>query len=124
MQQILTTVSSENDWLSVVEYMKTFPERRRHEAYTANASRGQEIYRSCAPCHGTNGEGNESLQAPNIAILPAWYIIGQLELFRRGIRGAAVSDAPGNRMRGIAMTLKSDSDVAAVSAVVVEHMRW
>jgi cytochrome c553 len=133
MQQILATVHEESDWRAVIEFIMTLPVRRadahaaseQHaasEPHTATdlhaaaaGERARQIYGTCAACHGIAGDGNEALQAPSLASLPAWYIAAQLHKFRKGSRGAAASDGPGRSMRAIAATLTSDRDIAAVS---------
>lgn len=60
---------------------------------------GRELFAACATCHGVQGEGNVSIQAPSIAALPAWYVEVQLLKFRTGARGAHPDDLEGLRMR-------------------------
>ena len=119
MRHILTTVSKEDDWQSVIAFVKTLPGTRQREAFDGDIARGREIYASCAACHGAAGQGNEALEAPNLSVLPAWYVRSQLEKYRDGLRGGSAGDRPGNRMRAIAVTLHSDADVAAVTAYIV-----
>jgi cytochrome c553 len=80
--------------------------------------RGAALYAICAPCHGSDGSGNRDYQAPAIAGLDDWYVTLQLDKFRNGLRGAHPDDVEGLRMRPMARTLKTDVDVAAVSAYV------
>ena len=44
-------------------------------------------YKTCAGCHGAQGEGNASLQAPSLVNLDSWYLKRQIENFRSGVRG-------------------------------------
>ena len=81
-------------------------------------ARGEELYTLCAQCHGAVGEGNPLYLAPNIAGLSEWYVKGQLEKFRNGWRGTHPEDVGGMRMRPMSQWLKSDEDIAAVSAYV------
>lgn len=76
---------------------------------------GRELYDLCAQCHLPGGNGNESLKAPAIAGQHAWYIAAQLHKFKNGVRGKHPSDAAGLRMRSMALSLKSDADIAAVA---------
>jgi cytochrome c553 len=46
---------------------------------------GRASYATCAACHGQQGEGNVAMNAPSLAVLPAWYIARQLEHFKHGI---------------------------------------
>jgi cytochrome c oxidase subunit 2 len=81
-------------------------------------SRGAELFETCAPCHGAEGQGNPSIEAPAIAGLPQWYIESQLASFQNGWRGKHAEDLPGLRMRPMAVTLNHDGDIPAVAEYV------
>jgi len=85
---------------------------------TDAATRGQEVFENCAPCHNADGSGNPTVGAPNIAGMKAWYVEEQLEKFRAGIRGAHFNDIEGMRMRPMAQSLDSEDDVKAVARYV------
>lgn len=72
-------------------------------------------YANCAPCHGNDGSGNQSVGAPAIAGLPVWYVEAQLRKFRDGSRGAHPDDVDGLKMRPMARTLLSDEEVKVVA---------
>ena len=80
-----------------------------------NLTRGEVLFDTCRLCHGSDGLGNPGLQAPAIAGLPQWYIEGQLEKFRTGIRGVRPEDAPGMLMRPSAVALSEEEDIEAVA---------
>lgn len=82
------------------------------------AQRGQQLYETCAPCHGADGNGNLALRAPAIAGLPAWYVTAQLQKFKGDIRGAHPDDSEGHRMRPMARSLTGPQDLEQVSAYV------
>jgi len=79
---------------------------------------GEELYRTCKPCHGDAGHGNLDLRAPAIAGLPDWYIVEQLTKFKGDIRGAHPDDMEGHRMRPMARTLYRQGDIEAVAEYV------
>ena len=83
-----------------------------------NVSRGEALFDMCSLCHGRDGSGNPGLRASAIAGLPQWYIEGQLEKFRTGIRGTHPEDAPGMLMRPSAVTLSEEGDLQAVAEYV------
>jgi len=70
---------------------------------------------NCSQCHGAMGQGDANAKAPNIAGLPDWYVLKQVQGFREGLRGQHYDDIQGMRMRPMALTLTSDDEVAAVS---------
>ncbi len=88
------------------------------ESPSRGVERGRVLYATCAPCHGESGDGREQYGAPAIAGLDAWYVETQLTHFRAGIRGAHPDDDAGLRMRPMALTLRSDSDVRSVAEYV------
>jgi len=85
---------------------------------TDAATRGQEVFQTCVPCHNADGSGNPAVGAPNIAGMKAWYVQSQLQKFRAGSRGMQFNDVEGMRMRPMAMSLASDADVEAVARYV------
>ena len=81
-------------------------------------ARGEELYGNCVPCHGKSGSGNASLDAPEIAGLPRWYVERQLVDFQTSMRGAHPRDSTGARMRSMARGLYRSGDVASVAEYV------
>ena len=78
--------------------------------------RGPVIFkRLCAQCHGVNGEGQKSIEAPSIAGLPEWYVNAQLKKFMIGARGLHPKDIAGTRMRPMAKTLTPEGDLDSVA---------
>lgn len=84
-----------------------------------HAADGKTIFSStCVACHGSKGEGNSKIGAPNIAGMDAVYLQRQLTHFSSGARGAAPSDSYGAQMRAAVTVLKTDADRAAVASYV------
>jgi cytochrome c553 len=81
-------------------------------------ARGSELYALCTQCHGGDGAGNPAARIPAIAGLDRRYVEAQLQKYRQGMRGAHFDDVSGMRMRPMALWLKDDADVAAVSGFV------
>lgn len=78
-------------------------------------ARGEAVWTTCVPCHGSAGQGNVALSAPAIAGLPAWYVTAQLEKFEEGWRGSHPQDMVGIRMKSMARALDRPGDREAVS---------
>jgi cytochrome c553 len=85
---------------------------------TDAATRGQELFETCVPCHQQDGSGSPMIGAPNIAGMQGWYVEKQLEKFRDGVRGTNFSDVEGMRMRPMALTLPTEEDVKIVAQYV------
>lgn len=83
-------------------------------------ARGEELFETCAPCHGEAGLGNPDIAAPAIAGLPQWYIEAQLSGFQAAYRGNHASDLPGLRMRPMALSLNRDGDIPSVAQFVAQ----
>lgn len=79
---------------------------------------GEELFETCAPCHGPEGAGNPDIEAPAIAGLPQWYLEAQLVGFQDGLRGKHADDIPGLRMRPMAVTLNREGDIPSVAQYV------
>lgn len=80
--------------------------------------RGEELFETCAPCHGDAAAGDPKIAAPAIAGLPQWYIQEQLAGFQGGFRGRHADDLPGLRMRPMAVTLNREGDIESVAEYV------
>jgi cytochrome c553 len=91
-----------------------------HPDRSAATAPGSDLYASCVACHGTAGQGNESLGAPAIAGLPQWYLEAQLGKFRVGVRGAHKDDVEGLRMRPMSRQMAGSAEVKAVAAYVAQ----
>ena len=85
---------------------------------TSSTENGKTLYGLCASCHGADGAGNKTLNAPKISGQKAWYIARQLANFKSGIRGSHEKDIYGQQMRPMSMTLANDQMIADVSDYV------
>ena len=65
--------------------------------------------RYCTTCHGSDGRGNEAIQAPILAGMEDWYLVRQLENYRGNIRGSHPSDERGIAMQAMAKNLSDES---------------
>lgn len=81
-------------------------------------ARGEQLFDTCVPCHGKEGHGNATLEAPEIAGLPQWYLERQLTNFSTSMRGAHHEDAAGARMRPMARSLYRPGDITSVAQYV------
>jgi cytochrome c553 len=81
-------------------------------------ARGEELFETCQPCHGSEAQGNPDIAAPAIAGLPQWYIEAQLHGFQEGFRGDHPDDLPGLRMRPMSLSLNREGDVTSVAQYV------
>lgn len=82
--------------------------------------RGAELFETCVPCHGEEGQGTADIAAPTIAGLPQWYLQAQLEGFQAGWRGKHADDLPALRMRPMAVSLNREGDIESVAEYVAQ----
>jgi len=79
---------------------------------------GAALYQVCSACHGTEGQGNQALNAPKLAHQAPWYLAKQLRNFKAGLRGADSRDTYGQQMSPMAGTLADDAAIANVVAYI------
>jgi cytochrome c oxidase subunit 2 len=89
-----------------------------NQAPVPGLARGEELYTTCAKCHGALGAGDQSLGAPAIGGLPAWYVQAQIEGFKIGHRGYDPFDTAGIRMKSISWGLDRAGDDSSVALYV------
>lgn len=66
---------------------------------------GSRYYQAkCGACHGGQGQGNKSFNAPKLNVLNSQYLLKQMENFSSGIRGTAKEDKLGRQMAMMAKT--------------------
>ena len=83
-----------------------------------NPQRGGELYASCAACHGAQGEGNRSLNAPRLTHLAPVYIVEQLQKFKAGVRGGTEAGDNARQMAGMAATLADDQAMYDIASYI------
>jgi cytochrome c oxidase subunit 2 len=87
-------------------------------ARAQDAAAGEAAFQICKTCHGQQGEGQLTLNAPNLTGQFDWYLVRQLQNFKAGIRGADAKDVYGSQMRPMALTLVDDAAVKNVVAYI------
>ncbi len=53
-------------------------------SFSADAKKGQSLYKSCVQCHGEDGRGNPAEKAPKIAGQFDWYIVSSIKALKAG----------------------------------------
>lgn len=79
---------------------------------------GKTAYTICASCHGLEGEGNKSLNAPKLAGLQEWYMKRQIEYYKNQVRGVHQDDIYGKTMAPMAATLVNEQAIDNVTAYI------
>ena len=86
--------------------------------HAGDVAAGKEAYETCSNCHGANGQGNKTLNAPSLAGQYGWYLERQLNYYRNGVRGKEKGDVYGNQMYPMSLTLSADGGVENVVAYI------
>lgn len=118
MRGMARTLNHEGDITAVSAYVAGLPAPRHESTVDGNAERGQALFGPCVQCHGADGAGDETRDAPPLTALDDWYIVAQLQLFKEGIRGTAEGDASGATMRPMALSFADEQAMADVAAYI------
>lgn len=101
--QPMAEILSDDSIADIVEWVGTWEYEPAEITITdGDAARGQQLYQTCAACHGADGTGNEAMNAPALAGQNDWYLMNQLVNFKEGYRGYDTQDRYGNQMRMMA----------------------
>ena len=103
---------------NVVAYIETLPAEPAPTGVIGDAQRGEDLYTTCAACHGERGEGRWAMNAPALAGRTDWYTVTQLKNFREGIRGSHPADLYGDQMMMMAEFLVGDQSINDVVAYI------
>lgn len=79
---------------------------------------GKKLYNSCFACHQPDGGGLKELKAPALAGLADYYVVKQLQNFKKGIRGSGDGDKSGKMMQASATLLKDEQAMKDVAAYI------
>lgn len=105
--------------LSLAQAFATLPPQPSLTTIKGNAERGQQLYQSCANCHGVDAKGKPEVKAPGLLIQEDWFLLDQLRKYKLGLRGthpedsfgtvmaAAVKDWPDKDLKDIVVYLNS-----------------
>jgi len=117
MRPMAMILANEQAVADVSAYLSTLKSAPAASTVKGDVAAGKTAYGICASCHGANGEGNKALNAPAIAGQHDWYIVRQLQNFKKKIRGDA-GDTYGQQMSPMAMILADDAAINNVAAYI------
>ncbi len=86
--------------------------------HAAEPATGAPLFVVCSACHGTQGQGNQQLNAPKLASQSSWYLARQLDGFRHQLRGGDPRDTYGQQMLPMAATLADETAVRDIVAYI------
>ena len=118
MVPFATQLADDQAIRDVVAYIGTLPDESAARTLGGDAARGRSLYRTCAVCHGPNGEGTWATNAPRLAGMSDWYLARQIRNFRDGVRGRHPQDFNGAQMAGMVKTLHNEEAIGDLLAYV------
>jgi cytochrome c oxidase subunit 2 len=118
MAPMAATLADEAAIDNLIAYLDSFPDTPAKPTIQGDVSRGENLYVTCAACHGEQGQGIWAMNAPRTAGMNDWYIERQLQNFRAGIRGAHPSDYYGKQMGFMARMLGGDQAINDLVAYI------
>jgi len=99
-------------------YVGTFADEPAPKTVTGDAEKGAVLYRTCLACHGDRGQGLEALAGPRLAGQNDWYLVSQLQKFKKKQRGYDVSDHGGRQMQPMSLVLPDEQAILDVVAYI------
>jgi len=76
----------------------------------------------CASCHGHMAQGNVAKEAPPLHGFQDWYIVDQIQKFKKGKRKADPTNIDSVKMHGMAKNLWRAKDVRDVASFIVTSL--
>jgi cytochrome c oxidase subunit 2 len=120
MAGMAATLADEKAVRDVVAYINTLPDNRPETTVTGNAENGKDFYTTCQYCHGPEGQGYWTMNAPRLSGMDDWYMAEQLRKFRDGVRGSHPRDMYGRQMAMMADLFQDEQTVADLVAYLNE----
>jgi cytochrome c oxidase subunit 2 len=119
MAAIARSLAGRKDISNVIAYIKTLPSAGVEKTISGNIKEGQDKYNMiCGACHGPGASGNLDLHAPKLTGVNDWYLVRQLQNYRKGIRGSHPQDTLGAQMQSMANTLADEQSVKDIAAYI------
>ena len=123
MRPMAMVLADDQAIADVVAYISSLDLPNPPQTIDGDVELGKQAYETCIPCHGEFGQGAQALDAPRLSRQHDWYIVRQLENFKKGIRGSHQNDIYGAQMRIMSQMLESDERVRAVAAYIATLQR-
>ncbi len=104
---------------NVSAYISTLPDNPAPATVKGSANDGSKLYVStCGACHGPDGRGVRSMNAPALKGMSDWYLVTQLKNFKQGVRGAHPQDMYGPQMALLSSALVDDRAINDIVAYI------
>jgi cytochrome c oxidase subunit 2 len=118
MHAMTLLLEGENVLSELARYLTTLNPPAAPETIEGDVTHGEELYTVCTACHGADARGSKQLNTPDMTGQHDWYLVRQLENYRKGIRGTHKADTFGAQMIAIMGTLPDRQAVLDVVAYI------
>lgn len=118
MAPMAQTLATEEALENVIAYIESLPDESAPDTVIGDPERGRKLYTTCSMCHGRDGQGVWSTNAPRLAGMTDWYLARQLENFRTGVRGGHAQDFYGGQMGMMADSLRDEQAINDLVAYI------
>lgn len=118
MAPMAATLVDDDAIRNVVAYIASLPEVAPSPTITGDIERGRDIFITCSSCHGLDGQGIWSQNAPRLSGGNDWYLVRQLENYRQGIRGSHPQDLYGKQMALMVVMLRDEQAIRDLAAYI------
>ncbi len=118
MKPMAASISSPEAVANLVAYIDSLDTPALSATVDGDAAAGKALYAVCGACHGQNAEGLEAMGGPRLAGQNDWYLVRQLQNYKKGLRGYHAQDTYGMQMKPMAATLADDAAINNVVAYI------
>jgi cytochrome c oxidase subunit 2 len=118
MQPMSMVLATDQMTDEVAAYINQMAPVKSEPTIQGDAAAGKTAYMICAACHGADAKGLQALNAPSLILQQDWYLVRQIQNYKKGIRGAHAKDIYGQQMRPMASTLVDDQAIKNVVAYI------
>src|SRR5262249_16135163 len=87
MYPMATSLRTDADLVAVATAVAAMPPSAQPVTVQGDATKGEQIFATCAACHGADGMGNQQTNGPKLAGQSDWYLLAQLIKFKGAVRG-------------------------------------
>jgi len=119
MYPMSLSLRSDEDIAAVATYVASLPRAKPPITVEGDAAKGANSYKTCAACHGPDGNGNQALNAPSLVGSNDWYLVESLKKYKAGVRGGNPGNQNAVMMRGMALSLADDQAIRDVVAHIM-----
>jgi len=118
MAPMAATLADDAAVRNVVAHITSLPDSKAPATLSGDAERGAALYGTCKSCHGVQGQGIWSLNAPRLSGVNDWYLLRQLQNYKSGARGSHPQDLYGKQMNLLTGMLRDEQSMRDVIAYI------